>query len=256
MRTVSQPSQADNNTPRTTDSDDDSEFYDSDDDSDVEGDDATDEDNITDGEGGGSGHANGPVDAEDDRADNTTNETRANRPKARKADNRRRVLGTHFHPFLRPNLHSTDIAPEDFKIFENHFNKQLKYKFQELRDKPTSPSVAPVRTRRSVTSPTQFLDDAATRRAEGVNIKRLSRLHVEDVIKTGEGDTLYLFFRYVPDVLNMHEFNGKILHIAEKQREARIGGEVVKISTDKYVCLRATVTNDTLHHDILSGGIS
>ena len=58
MRTVSQPSQADNNTPRTTDSDDDSEFYDSDDDSDVEGDDATDEDNITDGEGGGSGHTN------------------------------------------------------------------------------------------------------------------------------------------------------------------------------------------------------
>jgi hypothetical protein len=54
----------------------------------------------------------------------------------------------------------------------------------------------------------------------------------------------------------MHEFNGKILYIAEKQREARIGGEVVKISTDKYVCLRATVTNDTLHHDILSGGIS
>ena len=87
------------------------------------------------------------------------------------------------------------------------------------------------------------------------NIKRLSRYHVEDVIKCKEGDSFVLYFRADNDLIN-NRYQGLPTSAALVQKEDGIGGETVRIAGHDYICIKATIIMATLHHDIKYGSMT
>lgn len=84
------------------------------------------------------------------------------------------------------------FVPDDFHAYSTKFGLQLRQKFQATRSTAQKRSQAAGLGTRSSTAVDYLVDDEAYK-VETTNIKRLSRLHVEDVIQCREGTPIVLY---------------------------------------------------------------
>ena len=90
--------------------------------------------------------------------------------------------------------------------------------------------------------------------ANSTDIRRLSRYHMENVIRCQDGDSLLLFFKQASDVV--HNLWGDKVGRAVVAQDAAGFGISTSICGDMYTCVRVSVSRAHLHHDMKFGRMS
>ena len=87
------------------------------------------------------------------------------------------------------------------------------------------------------------------------NIKRLMRLHWEDMLRYRVGQPLLIYIKKKAPELHERFAHAPTI-AAEAQRQANVAGQDVKVISEFYLCLMATITTCNSPSDVVSGGMS
>ena len=110
---------------------------------------------------------------------------------------------------------------------------------------------------RSAAAPDLLVDDDAYK-VETTNVKRLSRLHWEDLLQCNVGTSLVLYVAKdgeyaMPEVATAQRKVGKANGTTNNQN---LSGAKVHLSGREFVCLKARILHATTHHDAIHGMLS
>ena len=87
------------------------------------------------------------------------------------------------------------------------------------------------------------------------NIKRLSYLQFEDILKLQVDDQLVLHDRKEQDFIRCRFANIPNI-VAKAQRKSKVAGNTVAINDEQFLCIKGRITAANAHHDAKSGGLS
>ena len=145
------------------------------------------------------------------------------------------------------------------------FRTNLMFKFQQVRVRKATKADESGMGLRSGTSPDLLVDESAYR-MRTTKVKRLSRVHWEDVIQLKEGTPVVLYIAHESDLVRkkVATVQRKMVRDEERnmspQQRADRGdnkaGETISLSGRKYICLRARIQTARMHHDAMNGLIS
>jgi len=186
----------------------------------------------------------------------------------RPAYDRNKILHVEIKVFARPCLQTGVIVDADgrgivdakgkfladkFAKYEARMNKQIKCKFEEVRAKKTV-----VNEGRGLRLYAQSLDefDEEAYNVETTNIKMRSQYHMEDCLNMHHGDAIMLYFCCDARSTIQNVFNKKPLRAGEVQLQQGIGGDIITTNAEKFIALKPTISQSTLHHDIKYGNLT
>ena len=192
-------------------------------------------------------------------------------PKSRKSvsqrsQNIRDVVNADIFEWARPHVFQNCKLAVDIEVFQkwnSWLSNQLRVRFcrQDLSQVASWRIDSLGRGRSSVCSE-DLLVDAAAAACAVTYVTRLSRYHVEGVIRLQVDARLALYFQsnkrgtdMVP-VFSKKPYNGWPAQAAVLQRQSGSAEDLVTVGGKKYHVLRCKIITATAHHDALSGGLS
>ena len=163
-------------------------------------------------------------------------------------------LGPSFFDWLRTGAfdrekfkpgHEMIYSESEMENFEAAFQKQLLFNFDAKRRRRKKDERRGLRSDLDLDAN----EDVATMKT--TDRRELSRYVLEDLLKCGGGEQFLVCIRKDRvDDLGFGQIPDKA---AKAQRKSKIGGEIIKISSKQFYCLKARIESAPLHDEIKLG---
>jgi len=107
---------------------------------------------------------------------------------------------------------------------------------------------------RSTAEEEMFTDNDAFK-IETTDIKRLSRYHMEDVLRLLYGSNMIVYFKQCANSIIDTKYDGKPGVAAKIQQDWGIAGDTTVIGGITFLALKMNVYKAPLHHEAVIGGL-
>ena len=180
--------------------------------------------------------------------------------------NTRAVVNNDMFEWPHPSTFNEQPCVLDgaaFKKWDAWFRGQIRCRFR----RPAPQAVAAQRVndlglgRRSLARDDMMVDSDA-RLCSVTDVRRLSRLHFEDLLCQQVDAPLLFYFKFSGRGASLSApflespFLACVHPVAEQQRAAGTAGTTITIAGSRWLPLKATIITANAHHDAVSGGLS